>query len=653
MRFALLFVGVMLSALALRVLRLDMQPLWWDEGYSVFFATRDFSTMLARTAVDIHPPLYYALLQLWITLAGNSELVLRLLSVLIGIATVPFMYLLGSRSFGRRVGVLSAILLAISPLSIYYSQEVRMYGLVTLLAAVSMFSQFVLLDKYHTSLIPSLPPGAGGQRKPPLSKRNGVGPRMAWRNALEWAMYIISSAAALYAEYYAAFAVAAEIIVVLYWWRRRRARFSHWLLAWVTVVILYLPWAIYAAPKLYAYVTAKVGIEQYSTLDPLSFLAQHLAAFSVGHLSGFHLLAWGSVIFVGLAGFGIMQTRRLRAGPGGVRVSKAPGSREMSIATISIYVVAPLVCGWLLNVLYSFHPVRYERLLLFASAPFYVLVALGLAALLDQRTRWAFAAIALIMTLSAVSLADFYTVPRYPDEDYRPLIAEMAAESSSGDVVLAPYPWQIGYLESYFPDSRINVVEVPSDAWISNPDVMDSSLNSIRSISTRTWLLAYQTKGRILEDEIANFYAEAYRLTDNWYGNTRLEYFERVADPPVNENQIVFGPDLKLDSFGVASSPIIRGKDFVLLRLHWVSTSNNYSYSLRLIDRSGEKRVQQDEPIATGNVVERLGMFVPRDTPPGDFDLILVVYLRTDATPLALPDGSKEFTLAHLTVNAQ
>ncbi len=45
-------------ALLLRAARLDFQPLWWDEGYSVWFATPSFGQMAALTAQDIHPPLY-------------------------------------------------------------------------------------------------------------------------------------------------------------------------------------------------------------------------------------------------------------------------------------------------------------------------------------------------------------------------------------------------------------------------------------------------------------------------------------------------------------------------------------------------------------------------------------------------------------------
>ena len=49
---------VVLLGLALRVARLDFQPLWWDEGYSVWFATHPLGQMAALTAEDSHPPLY-------------------------------------------------------------------------------------------------------------------------------------------------------------------------------------------------------------------------------------------------------------------------------------------------------------------------------------------------------------------------------------------------------------------------------------------------------------------------------------------------------------------------------------------------------------------------------------------------------------------
>ena len=75
---------VLFAAFALRLLNLTYQPLWFDEGWSVWFATSDLATMAARTAVDIHPPLYYALLHFWISLSGTGEFALRMFSVLAG-----------------------------------------------------------------------------------------------------------------------------------------------------------------------------------------------------------------------------------------------------------------------------------------------------------------------------------------------------------------------------------------------------------------------------------------------------------------------------------------------------------------------------------------------------------------------------------------
>ena len=86
-----------LLALGLRLIRLSYQPLWWDEGWSLYFATTNVRNMLELTAVDIHPPLYYLLLHFWIRLFGPGLISVRFLSVLIGTATIPLLYAAGRR----------------------------------------------------------------------------------------------------------------------------------------------------------------------------------------------------------------------------------------------------------------------------------------------------------------------------------------------------------------------------------------------------------------------------------------------------------------------------------------------------------------------------------------------------------------------------
>ena len=303
----ILLAAITLIALALRVIRLDFQPLWWDEGYSVFFATRDFPVMLARTAIDIHPPLYYALLRIWMSFFGQSDIAARLLSVFIGVATVPLIYALARKLFpNTRLPLIAALLLALSPLHIYYSQEVRMYGLVTLLGLASVYLFVELLDSLSSR---------GADEATQSSSSSGsilTSGKIASQTALAmtFAAYILVTTAALYTQYYAAFILAFEILVVtIVLFRSRSSSLAHWLIgslahwlfAWLTIAVLYLPWVIYAGPKLYDYVTRKVTLEAYPPLDPITFLAQHLAAFSVGHLSFLTGLAWASVVLITLA----------------------------------------------------------------------------------------------------------------------------------------------------------------------------------------------------------------------------------------------------------------------------------------------------------------------------------------------------------------
>ena len=133
-RISVLLVPLLiLLGFALRVLRLEFQPLWWDEGYSVWFATHPLPQLLALTAADIHPPLYYILLRGWIGAFGPGPIALRMFSVVVGVLAIPLIYVVARRLFTPRVGWLAAFLLAISPMHIYYSQEVRMYGLAMLL----------------------------------------------------------------------------------------------------------------------------------------------------------------------------------------------------------------------------------------------------------------------------------------------------------------------------------------------------------------------------------------------------------------------------------------------------------------------------------------------------------------------------------------
>jgi uncharacterized membrane protein len=79
------------------------QSIWFDEGYSILLAKQPVGELLALTAVDAHPPLYYLLLKAWGEMFGFTEFALRSLSALFLGGAVTTMLLLIRRLFGTRV----------------------------------------------------------------------------------------------------------------------------------------------------------------------------------------------------------------------------------------------------------------------------------------------------------------------------------------------------------------------------------------------------------------------------------------------------------------------------------------------------------------------------------------------------------------------
>ncbi len=134
------------TSLILRLISLN-QSLWLDEATTALVAKMSLSNIFTKFLPgDFHPPLYYLVIKYWTILFGNSEISLRIPSILFGLGTIYFTYIIGKKIFDKKTGLLGAMLLATSGLSIYYSQEARMYGLVALLVSAAIY--FLLEKKW-------------------------------------------------------------------------------------------------------------------------------------------------------------------------------------------------------------------------------------------------------------------------------------------------------------------------------------------------------------------------------------------------------------------------------------------------------------------------------------------------------------------------
>lgn len=132
---------IILSSLAFRLIRLGTKSLWLDETYRIYLASMDWHDFL-RAAVQpfgANSLLFHFLLRYWLLL-GNSEAMVRGLSVVFGVATVFATYKIGAELFDDSTGLIAAALVGTNALLISYSQEICAYGLAALLAVLSSWS---------------------------------------------------------------------------------------------------------------------------------------------------------------------------------------------------------------------------------------------------------------------------------------------------------------------------------------------------------------------------------------------------------------------------------------------------------------------------------------------------------------------------------
>src|ERR1700756_4617355 len=113
---------------------------------SVWFANQSLGDiLLTQPGRDVHPPFYYLLLSFWIRAFGDGEFQVRFLSAILGILTIPLLYLIVKNLLGDSPALVSALILSLSPFHIYYSQEARMYSLLTFFVLLSIFFMVKML----------------------------------------------------------------------------------------------------------------------------------------------------------------------------------------------------------------------------------------------------------------------------------------------------------------------------------------------------------------------------------------------------------------------------------------------------------------------------------------------------------------------------
>jgi hypothetical protein len=128
---------------------------WMDEAITTGVALHPLSEIPGVLRHDGNPPFYYMLLHVWMSAFGSSESATHSLSLLFGVLTIPVGGWAGWTLFGRRAGIMAALLFTFNAWLTAYAQETRMYelmGLLGLLATTGFVHGFVYRRRRYLPL---------------------------------------------------------------------------------------------------------------------------------------------------------------------------------------------------------------------------------------------------------------------------------------------------------------------------------------------------------------------------------------------------------------------------------------------------------------------------------------------------------------------
>ncbi len=616
---------IVLLAFARGAYDLGGQSLWWDESLSLYRATHSVPFILSNQiilsdgfieapTIDNHPPLYFLLLHSAIGLFGQSEFALRLPSLIFGVLIVPLLFAVGRRLANRSVGMWAALLGAISSMYLWYIHEVRMYTMITFLGLLSVYALWAAL----------------------------FDPRIAARpvNRKTWlAVYVVCAGAMLATHYLSLVLLVGEGVFLLPFARRLPRR---WLIACgLGLLLVSLPLLRYVSTSL-----PSGEVFGYGFVPLAGLLRDLLHSFSLGLSVSVERSLPVELVFLGLFVGGWLY---LLLGAGRERRAKA----WLLFTCLAVPVAAMYLASFLRPAYMS------SRHLMIISPFFYLAVAVGLAAL---RRRWLPAlviAAAVVMGSAAWSSYNFLWSGDYVRGDHRAWGAYLQAHFQPGDVVILDPPQILELYRYYAGDDR---------PWVGLPRINAPAAETLRALETlrgdyqRLWLAYSSTPGWghpdylpdpeewllkntfMIEDRGFRSYASGIRLRCFLPRSPMLDGLPAVQ----NAADVRFENGLRFWGYDLPAGPAIAGR-YLRMKLYWQADqhlSDDYKFSLRLYDAAGHRWAQADRPPMNGYFPtsrwptgrpfgDEYELFVAPGTPPGRYDLRLLVYSSTSGQVLA------------------
>jgi 4-amino-4-deoxy-L-arabinose transferase-like glycosyltransferase len=395
--------AIVLLGFLLRFFDLGKESLWLDEAVTYYNTNAtSIGDVLTAAYNDRSPPLHF--IALWgVRLLGSSEFWLRFPSACAGIVTIVVIFFLAREIADEKAGLISALLLAVSPFAIYYSQEARFYAFAVFFVTVAYYAFFKACKS---------------------------------RQWYDWALFGVACAAAFYSHFYTGFATI-TLFIGYFIIRLKEFDFSKWSgkMGSINAIIpndfkLYVFGGTVAFLLVIPIIGSFLHQNQYWLTRTfnwgLSFWSIPFATFSAFSFSN-EIVA---IFFIILMIAGLWMTWRLN---------------KYSAITLGFCLFVPVIISMYLSSSIPFN-VRYHMYLI---TIFLVIVGIGIGRLVEflNKDKGVYAALVLIILLSVVPLSGYYS--NLHKEDWRGFSANLQKITQPGDIIV-PLPGYMVYPLQYY-----------------------------------------------------------------------------------------------------------------------------------------------------------------------------------------------------------
>jgi len=631
---------IVLLAFSLRVYRLDAQEMWGDESASVL-ARRLSVTQVLLGKTDVHPPLYFFALREAMLPFGDSLFSIRFVSVFWSVLVVALVYRVGQRAMrNKAVGILAALVTAVSALQVFYSQEARMYTMAAAWTTASLWCAVEILRCAPFSL---------------AGKRNGDEGR-GW-----WIAFVITSLIGMYTHYFVSFVVIAEGLALLWVaWRDRRT-FIRLAAATAIISAAYAPWI--PIQRQYA---ASQAFTRWELLTPAVFVEVVRQT----------LMSWSVILY------NVVPTKVFPGADGGTLVvaafallgaAAALRARRIEATLMPLCVAVVLVLGWAINPIL---PVFQDRYLMIGTPAYLILVAAGLRWISDcglwisvlRLSTFDLRPLAskAILTIGvagaiapqALALRAWFTDPSFVKGEYGKAMAFVSARAQPGDILLLNNYIQWGLFDYYRP-ANVPAQLVPTEA-LGNDAQADAVLGPLVTGHTRAWLVEFGYAAQYDPEHRAERWLAKHgykQLSQDFIGvRANLYVLGAASDDvtPAHRLEARLGQTIALIGYTLESDSARPG-DIVRLTLFWQAiapVTSRYTVFAHVVDSTGKLVAQTDSPPLGGTaptdtwqvgamIIDRYAIALKPDTPPGQYELRVGMYPWPDLTRLPVTLNGK------------